>query len=51
MGKVIPYIFFAAWLLCGCSIESMFESPACSAVTILALIVAVACAAVMGHRD
>lgn len=51
MMKIIHYVFFIAWLLCGCSLETLFESPACSAVTILALIVAVACAAVMGHRD
>lgn len=42
-------VFFIAMLLCGCSVESFFDGGA--PVAILALLVAIACAAVLGHRQ
>ena len=48
MQKVIMVIFFAAWLLCGCSVESFFDGGA--PVTILAALVAIACALVLGCK-
>ena len=49
MKKIIPYIFFISWILCGCSIESFFDGGA--PVAILAVLVAIACAYVLGHKD
>lgn len=42
-------VFFIAMLLCGCSVESFFDGGA--PVAILTLLVAIACAAVLGHRQ
>ena len=51
MKKVAGVVFFFSWLLCGCSIESIFESPKKSAVFIVALIVTVLTAAVITIGD
>jgi hypothetical protein len=47
--KVIGIVFFASALLCGCSIETFFDGGA--PVAILAVLVAIACAYVLGHKD
>ena len=41
-------VFFIAMLLCGCSVESFFDGGA--PVAILALLVAIACAVVLGSK-
>ena len=51
MKKVAGVLFFLSWLLCGCSIETIFESPEKSAVFIVALIVTILCAAVITIGD
>lgn len=48
--KIIGIVFFIAWLVCGCSVESFFDGAA--PITILAIFVAMGCAAIMGgHND
>ena len=47
---VLMTVFFLSWLLCGCSVETCMDSPANMAVTVISVIVAVACAWAMGHR-
>ena len=47
--KVIGIVFFVSWLLCGCSVETFFDGGA--PVAILAVLVAIACAYVLGHKD
>lgn len=42
-------VFFMSMLLCGGSVETVFDGGA--PVAILALLVAIACAAVLGHRQ
>ena len=51
MKKVAGVLFFMSWLLCGCSIESIFESPKTSVVFIVALIITILCAAVITIGD
>ena len=46
MEKTMMTVFFASWLLCGCSIETFFDGGA--PVAILAVLVAIACAYVLG---
>lgn len=47
--KALMIVFFVMWLLCGCSIETFFDGGA--PVAILAVLVAIACAYVLGHKD
>lgn len=42
--KVLATVFFASWLLTGCSLETFFESRCNAAVTIIAACVAIASA-------
>lgn len=51
MQKIAGILFFISWLLCGCSIESIFESPKNSVVFIVALIITVLAAAVITIGD
>ena len=46
--KAVMTVFFIAMLLCGCSVETVFDGGATLA--ILALLVAVACAAILGSK-
>lgn len=49
MGKeVLGIIFFISWMICGCSAEQFFDGGA--PVAILAALVALACAHVLGGR-
>ena len=48
MERALMVVFFAAMMLCGCSVETVFEGGA--PVAILALLVAVACAVVLGSK-
>ena len=42
-------MFFMALMLCGCSVESFFDGGA--PLAILAALVAVGCAIILGHRQ
>lgn len=42
-------VFFIALLLCGCSVESFFDGGA--PLAILAALVALGCAAILGNRQ
>ena len=48
---VAAIIFFFAWLICGCGVETMLDSPASGAVTLVALIVVIVCANVITRND
>ena len=48
---VAAIIFFFAWLICGCGVETMLDSPASRAVTLVALIVVIVCANVITRND
>lgn len=51
MEKVAGILFFASWLLCGCGVETMLDHPASGAVTLIAVIVLIACANVLTRND
>lgn len=46
---VAAIIFFFAWLLCGCTIDSVCDDWRAMVVFIIALVTVFACAAVLGH--
>lgn len=48
MERALMIVFFIAMLLCGCSVETVFDGGA--PLAILALLVAVACAAILGSK-
>ena len=48
---VAAIIFFFAWLICGCAVETMLDSPASGAITLVALIVVIVCANVLTRND
>ena len=48
---VAGIIFFFAWLICGCGAETMLDSPTSGAITLVALIVVIACAKVLTRND
>ena len=48
MERALMIVFFIAMMLCGCSVETVFDGGA--TVAILALLVAVACAAILGSK-
>ena len=48
---VAAIIFFFAWLICGCGVETMLDHPASGAVTLIAVIVLIACANVLTRND
>ena len=48
---VAAILFFFAWLLCGCGVETMLDSPASGAVTLMAVIVLIACVNVLNNDD
>ena len=43
--------FFAAWLIAGSTIDSIFNSKGAMMVFVIAMIVIVACAAAMGRKE
>ena len=48
---VAAIIFFFAWLICGCGVETMLDSPASGAVTLIAVVALIACAKVLTRND
>ena len=49
--EVAAIIFFFAWLLCGCGVETMLDHPVSGACTLVALIVVIVCANVLTRND
>ena len=49
MDKV-GVVFFCAWLLVGCSLDTAADSPGNMAVTVIATLVAIACVWIMSRR-
>lgn len=39
MDKVLPYLFFMAWMLCGCSSEKILDDWRACIIAVTALIV------------
>ena len=48
MERALMIAFFTAMMLCGCSVETVFDGGA--PVAIIALLVAIACAVVLGSK-
>ena len=46
MGKALPYIFFMAWMLCGCSAEKILDDWRAAVIAVVALIVIILIAVV-----
>lgn len=51
MGKIVSVVFFVAWLLCGCSIESICDDWRAALTFVIALAVTVLAAAVITIGD
>ena len=51
MYTTLMTVFFLSMVLCGCSLESFFDDWLACWVAVVTLIVAIACAAVLGWRD
>ena len=49
--EVAAIIFFFAWLTAGATIDSIFDSGGARMTFIIAMVVIVACAAVMGRKE
>lgn len=48
---VIGTIFWVALVICGCGMDSFFDSPESAVTLIVALIVAILCAIVLGSKE
>ena len=48
--KAIMTVFLISWLVCGCSVDKALDDWRACWVAVVALIVAIACAAVLGWR-
>ena len=46
--KAVMTVFFIAMMLCGCSVETVFDGGA--PVAVIALLVAIACAVALGSK-
>ena len=49
MQKTVGIICMIAWLLCGCTIDSVCDDIRAMVIFIIALITVCTCAAVLGH--
>ena len=47
--RAIEIIFAVAWLLCGCSIDSVCDDIRAMVIFVIALVTVCTCAAVLGH--
>lgn len=50
MTTFIWVLFIISWLVCGCSLETIFEGPPNVAATVISLLVASACIVVINSR-
>lgn len=48
---VAAIVFFFAWLICGCGAETMLDHPASGAITLIAVIVLIACTNALNGDD
>ena len=48
---VLGTIFWAALVICGCGMDSFFDSPKSAVTLIVALIVTILCAIVLGSKE
>ena len=46
--EILGIVFFISWLVCGCSVEKFFDGGA--PVAVLAVLVAIACAMILGGK-
>ncbi len=51
MQRIAGVIFFLAWLLCGCSMEKVFDDWRACLVVVIALVVCVVTAALITGGD
>ena len=51
MDKVAGIVFFTAWLLCGCSVDQIFDDWRACVIFVIALIVVIAAAAAITRND
>jgi len=51
MQKAAGVIFFVSWLLCGCSIDQIFDDWRSCVIFVIALIVVIATAAAITRGD
>ena len=51
MQKAAGVIFFVSWLLCGCSIDQIFDDWRACVIFVIALIVVIASAAAITRGD
>lgn len=51
MQKAAGVIFFVSWLLCGCSIDQIFDDWRACVIFVIALIVVIATAAAITRGD
>lgn len=51
MQKAAGVIFFVSWLLCGCSIDQIFDDWRACVIFVIALIVVIAAAAAITRND
>ena len=50
MERAAGIVFFFAWLLCGCTIDQALDNQLAGTIFAMAIIVAIACAWVIGNR-
>lgn len=51
MKKAVDTIFFASWLLCGCSIDQVCDDWRACVIFVIGLIVVIAAAAAITRND
>ena len=51
MDKVAGIVFFTAWLLCGCSVDQIFDDWRACVIFVIGLIVVIAAAAAITRND
>ncbi len=51
MQKAAGVIFFAMWIMCGCTVETMMDDWRSCLVVIIALVVCAVTAALMGGEE
>ena len=51
MDKVAGIVFFTAWLLCGCSVDQIFDVWRACVIFVIGLIVVIAAAAAITRND
>ena len=51
MERLTVVLLFVSWLLCGCSVDMMFDDPRAAGTAAVALIVMVACTVALNRRD